>query len=780
MPARHRSRLQQRHRRSSVTDSEQSSTRGVNTLALGGLVLLAAVLLALSLTRLQLTFDLGYFLPAPQDEKQQLLIERLGQGPGTQLVFVSLPGASEAKAETAATLLRELDGIARVLPEERSLDVDELPDVLFRHRLLLGDLPMTEEDWIELLEERLSDVMLADEALQTLIAQDPALLSLNAIETATKLVSAPRFVQSADSTNNQEAGRFLLLQTNTGAFDLDKQAVTVKNIRSRLSQLDLFHSKLYGSGVYGVDLQSSVQRESVLFTGMACIALAALVYFRFRRWSLVLATGMPLIVGGLAGLTALALLFTNIHGITLAFGFTLLGVAIDYPLHLISHTAHASTSDNVWPTLRLGIASTLAAYLAFAFSGTAGMQQLGVFAFTGITVAALSSWVLTRRTNATEESSPTTSTQIVGSPNHLPWSLCLLLGIPLLYSTSLFSDDLSRMTPIPQATLTEDARIRKAMGVADLRHVVSVRSTTLQGVLNQLEKTEVILEQAVTRGDITGYQTVSTLLPSDTQQNSRRKTAQILLESGVVESALEQTDFAPSAFADFQAALTNLARGQTPNLSIAELHNSSEEISKLVDSMLYESNDQWVALAFLRGVPQFTNRFEEALGTVDGVALVDLRQASMSLVADYRSRVFWLLGLALSAITVLLLATTRQPARVIWLLGTLLAAVVVSIGIGRMLLGGLSLFDVIALALVAGLGLDYALFFSKYSNGSAEQRLTHQAVNLCALSSLFVFGVLALSSIPLLRGLGITVASGVAAAWLLARFGWRQPPANLN
>ncbi len=750
----------------------------VNHRALIILLLMCGALLATALSRLQLTYDLGFFLPAPQSDEQRVLIERLGQGPGTQLVFVALPNTNETKAAKAAQQLRELPGITRVLPELREPGLEDLPDVLWQHRLQLADLPTTKAGWLKLLDERMSDLMLADDDLQNLIASDPALLSLHAIEKASNVTSSPEFLERADEVSGRAEHRYLLIQTSSGAFDLDAQTTTIKNVRSSLLEAGLSTAKLYGSGVYGVDLQASVQRESIVFSVLASFALAALVFFRFRSWLLVLAIGVPLLVGGLAGLAVLSLLFSNIHGITLAFGFTLLGVAIDYPLHLFSQSTSTGEPQRVWPTLRLGIASTLVAYLAFALSGTAGMQQLGVFAVTGIVSAALASWWLTRITTdnqaLVEDPTQHNPEKIMGHPNHLPWCLCLLLGLPLTYTSTLFSDDLSRLTPIPQAILAEDARIRQAMGVADLRHIVSVRDNTLQGTLERLEKTNLVLDKAIHRGDLSGFQNITPLLPSDAAQHRRQLAARELIQNGNFDTAIAESDFSLEALDPFKVALESLANNTTALLTIEQLRKQSQDLSNLIDSMLYKSGEQWVAMTFLRGLPATTNLLATELENGAGATLVDLKQASMTLVAEYRTRVFGLLGGALGAIALLLLGATRQPARVIWLLGTLLAALVLSIAISRLLLGGLSLFDVIALALVAGLGLDYALFFSKHNNSQEQQQVTRRAITLCALSSLFVFGVLALSSIPLLRGLGVTVASGVAAAWLLARFGWRQ------
>jgi predicted exporter len=80
----------------------------------------------------------------------------------------------------------------------------------------------------------------------------------------------------------------------------------------------------------------------------------------------------------------------------------------------------------------------------------------------------------------------------------------------------------------------------------------------------------------------------------------------------------------------------------------------------------------------------------------------------------------------------------------------------------------LNLFHLIALVLAAGLGLDYALFFEHASDDPAEQRRTQHAVIVCSLSTLMVFALLAASSLPVLRSIGVTVSAGVACNFILA------------
>ena len=80
----------------------------------------------------------------------------------------------------------------------------------------------------------------------------------------------------------------------------------------------------------------------------------------------------------------------------------------------------------------------------------------------------------------------------------------------------------------------------------------------------------------------------------------------------------------------------------------------------------------------------------------------------------------------------------------------------------------MTLFHLVALILGAGLGLDYALFFEHASRDRDEQRRTLHAVLVCTISTLLVFALLAMSPLPVLRAIGVTVSLGVILNFVLA------------
>ena len=723
------------------------------------------ILAATAFYTLSLTYDLAFFLPKPKNDAQQLLVERLGQGPSSQLIFVVLPDTSLASAKELADSLRSLPSLRQVLPEAHEINLDLIPDVLWRNRLLLTNQLVSEIAWLEVLDARTADLMIAnDKSTRQLMAADPTLSSVNALTEFIASAHEPIFTNGKD--------QYLLLRTNAPAFDIDAQAQALQELKLHLHNTGHSNAHLYGSGVYGVNLQSSIQRESTIFSTLAGLALALLIFWRFRSLTKLIAVALPLLAGGAAGLCALALLYAKVHGITIAFGFTLLGITIDYPLHLFSNE-NGLLKEKVWPTLLLGIISTMIAYAAFIFGGTKGLEQLGVFAVVGIAVAALSAAWLGNVLNKHENTQSIAASGLAPlglrcKLNYIPSVVCLLVTLPMLCIGPIFSNDLSTLTPIPKATLAEEAKLRQRMGVSDMRYLVAVRANELEDVLTATESTTEVLNHAIQNGELISFQSVTQILPSRARQSERRNAIQQLLKQDSFQRAVANSQFSQNAFKPFEDDMRK-EKMREDWLEIDDF-KSEPELYELISNMLYPSQEQWVSLIFLHDMDS-SDLLAKRLGASTAAQLVDLKSASMQLVEEYRAKVFKVLAVAFLLIALLLWLRMRDLRLVVWLLMTLTAAVAFA-ALGSMLIQtSLSLLDLMALALVAGLGLDYSLFYSRIMDKNKNAVSTASAVFICAASSILVFGILSLSSIPLLKGIGITVSLGVLAAYLLARFG---------
>ena len=77
----------------------------------------------------------------------------------------------------------------------------------------------------------------------------------------------------------------------------------------------------------------------------------------------------------------------------------------------------------------------------------------------------------------------------------------------------------------------------------------------------------------------------------------------------------------------------------------------------------------------------------------------------------------------------------------------------------------LTIFHLVAMLLVVGVGLNYALFFNRPRRDDDEGRLTLLAVCLAFAAALIAAATLAVSVTPVLRAIGLTTALGTAFAF---------------
>ncbi len=542
---------------------------------------------------------------------------------------------------------------------------------------------------------------------------------------------------------------------------------------------------LTGPGAFSVEIGGRTRREATTIGTLDSLIFVLILTLAYRSWRAPLLGGLPLASGGLAGLAAVALAFDGVHGITVAFGFTLIGVAQDYPIHLLSHQRAGlspyASARSLWPTLGTGVASTCIAYLTFLISGVEGLEQLAVFTITGLATAALSTRFLLPALLDPVPRDTADSTRLTAAWTALsrwpritgPVYLGLMvaaLAVALLAPGAFWQNDLSRLTPVPPASLALDARLRDELGAPDVRYLIVLEGIDAESVLQASERLLPALAQLVSADALEGYDLAARYLPSAATQRARQallplpEPLRVALDEAVADSAFRSDAFDPF-LADVERARI------APPLRPGDL--AGTPLATRVGGLLLEREGSATALVSLSGI---TDAAAVArIAAQHGGQLLDLKQASESLVAAYRQRVLWALALASLLLAGTVWVSLRSVPRVLRVLAPMALTTLLVLAILRAAGVELNLFHLVALILGAGLGLDYALFFDHAGEDRAEQLRTLHAVIVCSLTTLLVFSLLAASSIPVLRAIGGTVALAVICNFVLALLITRAP-----
>ncbi|ULU26319.1 MMPL family transporter [Dyella terrae] len=758
----------------------------------GRVALLVAWLTVLALlglfvvTHLSVSTDLRSFMPAPTTPDQRLLMEQVGEGPGSRLLLLAIAGKSDEQladlSQQLSAALRKDSNYTQVL--NGSFDIGAIDDTLLPYRYLLS--PTLDHERMDAaylrdqLDQRLDDLSSpAASLLKNLLPRDPTLEVLKLAERWSPPKS-PEVVQGVWFSLQHEA--LLLVLTKAPGFDPGAQASAIDGIHRAFDGLPEHTGAsliVSGPGYFSVVANAQTRGQAEWIGRISTVGFIVLLLLAYRSIGSLLFSALPIASAALAGIAALIVLFPQVHGITLAFGFTLLGVAQEYPIRVLSHrradeSAVQSVRD-LWPLLLTAIASACIAYLAFFASGVNGLRQLAVFTVTGLLVAGFSTRYLlphllpVRVHDVADMGWLIRARRIVDHlprPRWIPALVAVATVLMLAFAQGPFwQNDLSALTPLPRDLLMRDARLREALGAPDVRYLLVLQAPDEQGVLALSERMEPALDALVARHVVDAVELPSRYLPSEAIQRVRQ---QALPDRDVLESALTEAEqgmpFQPGLFKPF---VEDVQKARELPL-LAPQQFSTSPLGQRLSGMLVERDGHWLGLGTLSGVHDLDALRALARNSGGAVRLLDLKSAAESLVVDYRTRILYAL-LGASILLVMAIVVALRSFRRAWhVLAPMTLATFLVLAVERVCGVEVSLFHLVALILAAGLGLHYALFFERDTHDAAEQRRTLHATLVCVLSALLVFGLLAWSTIPVLRAIGLTVSLGVAFHFCLS------------
>jgi predicted exporter len=734
--------------------------------------------------------ELSRLLPEGATPTERLLLTELRTGATARLILLALEGEdadrlAEASKQLAAWMNKS--GAFHYVGNGEQAWTQEERERLFQYRYVLS--PHVQESMFSRdqlrhsLEQRLSDLTSPlSPMVKALIPADPTGEFMKILQ-GWMTWAAPRRHQGVWFSSDLRRA-LLVAETKATGFDMESQEQLQEQIRETVRRVAGVpvgaappHVVMTGPSVIAVEMRQTIQDDVWRLSVYATLLVTTLLFVSYGSVSILVLSLLPLASAVVAGIAAVDLAFGFIHGITLAFGITLLGVVDDYPIHLFSHLTRESRAPavmkEIWPTMRLGVVATALGFSALLLSGFPGLSQLGLFAMVGLfTAACMTRWVLphiipmgfhARREGlqAARWVDALTRARLV-----VPLMVVLALGAFMWSDTPLWEEDIANLSPISTEQQARDLALRNELGGPEVRDLIVVEGSSEEEALQRSETLALALDSLVGKGELAGYDLAARYLPSRRTQQTRQASLpdRETLERNLT-SAIKGLPFKPGLFQPFLDAIEK-AKTQEP-IEIQTF--SGTALGLKLNSLLFMREGRWVAIVPLRGVSdRKTIRDYLASWHEQDVTYLDLKEESNRMVGTYRNEALRLLGWGVLAIGLVLLVGLRDPITVLRVMLPIGSALVVMAALLHALGERFSLFHLASFLLVIGLGLDYALFFNRRHGTPAERGRTVFGLVVCSTTTISVFGVLALSQIPVLRAIGMTTALGSLACLAFA------------
>lgn len=677
-------------------------------------------------------------------------------------------------------------------------------DIMFTRRFaLISKNPSTEipdifsaqglTQRIEQLKQRLA--LPGSEPVRMTATRDPINFFFDRAELVSKDLSQLR-PKTVDGLYFSDDGRHVIamVEVEPDPYDVSAQVAITDGIRTAFDHANATAGGGYTLRMTGLNrfvaANQTRAKNDVAWAGtISSILVVGLFLLFFRRLIFIPLAFLPVACGIVAGIGAVMTLKGSIHGLTLGFGSTLIGVVIDYPIHILSSlSAHDSRSaDGDFATSRrhlfkhllAGVITTLAGFAALLFSDYPGIREIAIFNLTGITMAFAVSTIflpgiLARLPRQKTSHILLQSLLVIATrwiwPARVTLASLLVAAFAILPHAHL-EDSAQALNATDKVLTDEDATIRSHLPAARFPVMVLVEGKDAEEALQRNDIVADNLMKLNANHQIGQFASLATIMPSKaTQQVNLETLAALDNPGGRVRIALESAGFNPDAFALFFSDLDDARRGKVDLLDPEDLENTPLE--DIVSRFMFDSDGRtWVLTLATSGVDEIAPALllPNAPSAVMAFRQSDL-VSSVITSSQLQTLGIFLAGVALNIVLIALYRRRLLPT-LATLTPTLLTIALVPAGLVSAGIA-LNLLHIVGLLLVLSMGIDYAVFLVGNDDDTGQDQSPTNAVAwtgvlLSALTTGGTFLALATCSTPALVSVGVTVGAGIIGVLVL-------------
>ncbi len=626
-----------------------------------------------------------------------------------------------------------------------------------------------------------------------MIRSDPFGMDFLALEKFQRLQSGENFkVENGYLQHEKGKNIFVFLTPKAGANETSKNAQLIENLDQIIQKLNSqfknsqVQSDYFGATPVSVANAKRIKNDIILTLTISLVLLFALFIYFYRKPQIPLIIIVPAIFGSLLGMAVLYFTKGTISAISIGIGSVLLGLTLDYSLHILSH--YRSTGDisklfksTVKPLLICAV-FTAADFLVLLFLKSDVLKDLGIFAAVSVLGAAVFALLFIPQVyspNSSVEIKQNTFIDKLASYDFdrnkyfLIFSALLILISLFTYSKVGFENDLNKLNYMPENLKSAEKKLDELNDYSSKSIYVATYGNSLDEALDANSQLFQKLEKAEKKDEILSFSSIGAILISGKEQQKKYETWKTFWTSEKIEKLRSQMildgkkyGFKENTFAPFFSRLNenftpeDLSRNELlKNLFLNEFIKKENDLVTITSSLKTENTE----------AEKVIHKFSDEKNTL----VIDRKHLSETFLSNLEAdfdKLFFISSIVIFVILFLFFGSieltliTNIPIFAGWL-----------VTLGMMGLFGLNFnaFNIIITTLIFGLGVDYSIFVTrglieKYTYGTDEMPAFKSGILMSALATIICFGVLVFAKHPAIYSISWIPIIGLTVVVLMS------------
>lgn len=631
--------------------------------------------------------------------------------------------------------------------------------------------------------------------LKPVLEADPSTISLLVLEKFGGLQPADGFrVIDGCLFSQDERTLILFAVPSFPAGNTGKNERLVRALELATSDLSRDHPGIgvdyTGAPVIAVSNAVRLRKDSVISLLITVLFLFGFLAFSFRSLRAPFLVLVPALYGGLFSLAMIAAGLGSISMLAVAAGCMVLGIAVNYSVHLYTHYRAdgdvATAVRDLARPMTLGGFTTVGGFFCLLWADLPMLRELGLFAGLSLLGAAVSTLVflphyLPGRVSVSDPSDEPVSMKAgkTGWPRRLTrlWVILVpvITGFLFFHARQVeFDPDMNRMNYLSPAVRQAEARLMpKVEGGLPAVYLLATGSSADEALAIR-ERLAPRLDSLQAVGLIQSHRSVDGWLLSDSMQHVRFSAWRDYWSSGRIDTFTQllkrrgtAVGFAPEAFDPVGGRLRAAPRGLDEKEK-AFIRNQP------IGDYLSEESSRASVMTLLRIRPENREPVYNAFLGIPGAYVVDkqwLTVRFMELIRKDFTRIA--LMTSLLVLVVLWLTYGRIELTLVAYIPMFLTWIWI---LGIMSLAGMTfnIVNIIISALIFGLGDDFSIYvmdalMEEYRTGRKMLQIHRRAIRISAVATLVGLGCLIFAGHPSLRSVGLLSVLGIGCILLIAQ-----------
>lgn len=577
------------------------------------------------------------------------------------------------------------------------------------------------------------------------------------------------FLITPGSTNNTESNNILF----NGIENI------IKNMAK--NEYKEIRVEYFGNAIVALGNANQIKKDIITTVTLALVILILVITIFFRRKRTFLIVFMPVVLGALVSLAILFILKKEVSAISLGIGSVLLGISVDYALHIYSHFrkygSHSLIFKNLSTPIILSSLTTASAFLSLYFINSEALNDLGIFAALSILSAAVFSLILlphllgkNKRSSQSKHSSWIDKLAAFRFSNNNYLKAGIILATILFAFTAQkvsFDSDMMKNNYMSSELKKVEKRLNSVTNLSKKTIYIVSPGKNLHEAIENNDQATYLIRKLTNENTIQNAVVINNIFPSKSQQEIALKRWNSYWDknrNSVVEditTSAKKIGFRKNAFNKFGALLES-------DFKTIDHINAGIINQLFLDNFIIETDTMSAIINVIKvnNTDQDINKVYDAFSNEENVWIIDKRLITSEFVTILKDNFNKLIIISISIVFIILLLAYGRIELTIITMIPMIFSWIWTIGIMGLFGIEFNIFNVIILTFIFGLGIDYSIFIMRgllieYKYGTHNISSYKVSVILSGITTLLGIGVLIFAVHPALRSIATMSIIGI-------------------